>query len=160
MRTITKDSTYIQDLTSHKYWQHPVQDTSYTQQQDKNTNSIISRKDCHRHTKTYDLIQPCPSQMGVERNMSFHQNAGHNSLSTQSLPTQIKSLDQTYPLSESESPSVISNSLSLLGLHSLWNSSGQNTGMGTFPFSKGSSNPGKQPRSPTLQVNSLLAEPQ
>ena len=30
----------------------------------------------------------------------------------------------------------------------------------SFPFSKGSSNPGMEPRSPTLQVDSLPAEPQ
>ena len=29
----------------------------------------------------------------------------------------------------------------------------------TFPFSKGFSNPGIEPRSPTLQVDSLSAEP-
>ena len=29
-----------------------------------------------------------------------------------------------------------------------------------FPFSKGSSNPGTEPRSPALQVDSLPAEPQ
>ena len=36
-----------------------------------------------------------------------------------------------------------------------WNSPGQNTVVAAVPFSRGSS----QPRSPTLQVNSLPAEP-
>ena len=39
--------------------------------------------------------------------------------------------------------------------HGLWNSPGQNTGVTAVPFSRGSS----QPRSPTLHVNSLPAEP-
>ena len=45
-----------------------------------------------------------------------------------------------------------------------WNSPGQNTGVGrvAFPFSRGSPgdlpNPGVEPRSPALQVNSLPAE--
>ena len=40
------------------------------------------------------------------------------------------------------------------GLYSAWNSSGQNTGVGSI------SNPGIEPRSPTLQADSLPAEPQ
>ena len=61
--------------------------------------------------------------------------------------------------SESESHSVMSDSLSPLGLYSTWNSPGQNTGMGIFPFSRGSSNPGIKPRSPTLPPDFLPAEP-
>ena len=58
----------------------------------------------------------------------------------------------------SESRSVMSDSLWPQGLYSPWNSPGQNTGVGrvAFPFSRGSS----QPRSPTLQVDSLPDEPQ
>ena len=58
----------------------------------------------------------------------------------------------------SESHSVVSDSLWPHGLYSPWNSPGQNSGVGrvAFPFSRGSS----QPRSPTLQVDSLPAEPQ
>ena len=45
------------------------------------------------------------------------------------------------------------------GLYSPWTSAGQNTG--AFPFSRGSSqSPGIEPRSPTLQEDSLPAEPQ
>ena len=44
---------------------------------------------------------------------------------------------------------------------SLWNSPGQNTGVGKhFPFFRGSSQPRVEPRSPTLQEDSLPAEPQ
>ena len=42
-----------------------------------------------------------------------------------------------------------------------WNSPGQNTGMGRpFPSPGDLPNPGIEPRSPTLQVDSLPAEPQ
>ena len=54
----------------------------------------------------------------------------------------------------------MSDSLRPHGLYSLWNSSGQNTGVGIFPFSRGSSQPRVELRSPTLQVGSLPAEPQ
>ena len=65
----------------------------------------------------------------------------------------------------SESCSVVSNSLQPHGLCSPWNSQGQNTGVVAFPFSRGSSQPRQwtgvsQPRSPTLQADSLPAEPQ
>ena len=43
--------------------------------------------------------------------------------------------------SESESRSVVSDSLWPHGLYSPWNSPGQNTGMIAFPFSRGSSQP-------------------
>ena len=42
-----------------------------------------------------------------------------------------------------------------------WNSPGQNTGVGSFSLLQGNRpNPGIEPRSPTLQVDSLPAEPQ
>ena len=44
----------------------------------------------------------------------------------------------------SESHSVVSNSLPSHGLYSPWNSPGQSTGVGTRPFSKGSSQPRDQ----------------
>ena len=63
--------------------------------------------------------------------------------------------------SESESHSVVSHSLRLLGLYSPWNSPGQNTGVGKpFPSPGDLPNPGIKPRSPTLQVDSFPAEPQ
>ena len=43
--------------------------------------------------------------------------------------------------------------------YSPWNSPGQNTGVSSLFPSPGDPNPGVEPRSPTLQVNSLLAEP-
>ena len=43
--------------------------------------------------------------------------------------------------SSSESHSVVSDSLWPYGLCSPWNSPGQNTGVGSFPFSRGSSQP-------------------
>ena len=45
----------------------------------------------------------------------------------------------------------------LHGLYSPWNSPGQNTGVGSHSLSL--PNPGIKPRSPTLQMDSLLAEP-
>ena len=54
--------------------------------------------------------------------------------------------------------SVMSDSLSPHGLKSLWNSPGQNSGVGIFFPSPGDlPNPGIEPRFPTLQVDSLLA---
>ena len=63
----------------------------------------------------------------------------------------------------SESCSVVPNSLRPHRLHSPWNSPGQNTGVGgypLFPFPGDLPDPGMEPRSPALQVDSLLAEPQ
>ena len=51
--------------------------------------------------------------------------------------------------------SVVSDSL-----QHLWNSPGQYSGAVAFPFSRGSSQPGIEPRSPALQGNSLPADPQ
>ena len=60
----------------------------------------------------------------------------------------------------SESRSVVSNSLRLQGLYSLWNFPGQTLEWVAFPFSKGSSQPAIEPGSPALQADSLPAEPQ
>ena len=47
------------------------------------------------------------------------------------------------------------------GLYSPWNSPGQNTAVDSlFPSPGDHPNPGIKPRSPTLQVDSLSAEPQ
>ena len=65
------------------------------------------------------------------------------------------------PLTESHS--VMSNSLRPHGLFSPWNSPGQNTGVGCLSFllpNLDYSNPGIEPRSHTLQADSLPAEPQ
>ena len=66
---------------------------------------------------------------------------------------------KTQRLNESESHSVVSDSLQPHGLYSPWNSPGQNTGMGSHSLLQGivpnqRSNPGL-----TLQANSLPAEP-
>ena len=57
--------------------------------------------------------------------------------------------------------SVVSDSLWPHGQYSPWNSPGQNTGMGSLSLLQGIlPNPGIKPRSPTLQADSLPAEPQ
>ena len=61
---------------------------------------------------------------------------------------------------ESESSSVVSDSLWPHGLYSPWNSPGQNTGVGSlFPFPGDLPDPGIKPRSPALQADFLPAEP-
>ena len=55
----------------------------------------------------------------------------------------------------------MSDSLQCHGLYSPWNSPDQNTGVGSlFPSPGDLSNPGVEPRSPTLQADSLPAEPE
>ena len=57
--------------------------------------------------------------------------------------------------SESESCSVVSDSLWPHGVSSPWNSPGQDTGVGSLSLLQESlPNPGIKPRSPTLQVDS------
>ena len=59
----------------------------------------------------------------------------------------------------SESRSVVSDSLRPQGLYSPRNSPGQNPGVGSLSLSPGDlPNPGIEPRSPTLQPDSLPAE--
>ena len=61
----------------------------------------------------------------------------------------------------SEVRSVVSDSLRSHGPYSPWNSPGQNTGVGSLSLLQGNlPNPGIEPRSLTLQVHSLSAEPQ
>ena len=63
--------------------------------------------------------------------------------------------------SESESCSVVYDSLQPHGRYSPWNSLGQNAGVGSlFPSPGDLPNPGMEPRSPALQTDSLAAEPQ
>ena len=62
--------------------------------------------------------------------------------------------------SESESRSVMSNSLGPHGLYSPWFSRPEYWSGEPFPSPGDLSNPGIEPRSPTLQVDSLSAEPQ
>ena len=53
------------------------------------------------------------------------------------------------------------NSLQTHGLYSPWTSPGQNIGVSSLSlFSGDLPNPGIEPRSPALQADSLLAEPQ
>ena len=66
----------------------------------------------------------------------------------------------SYEMLESESHSVVPDSLSPRGLYSSWNSPGQNIGVGSqFPPLGDLPNPGIEPMSPTLQVDSSSAEP-
>ena len=61
----------------------------------------------------------------------------------------------------SESCSVVSDPLQPHGLYSSWYSLGQNTGMGKpFPSPGDLPNPGIEPRSPTLQADSLPSKSQ
>ena len=53
-------------------------------------------------------------------------------------------VDSLTQRSTSESRSVTSDSLQPHGLYSPWNSLGQNTGVGSLPFSRGSSQPSNQ----------------
>ena len=63
--------------------------------------------------------------------------------------------------SESESHSVMSDSLRAHGLYSPWNSPGQSTGVGSCSFLQGIfPNRWDQTQSPALQADSLPAEPQ
>ena len=72
--------------------------------------------------------------------------------------SKIQCIFYTY---ESESLSVMSNSLQLHGLYSPWNSPGQNTGVGSFFPSPGDlPNPRIKPRSPALHMDSLPAKSQ
>ena len=59
---------------------------------------------------------------------------------------------------QSESHLVMSNSLQPHGLYSPLNSPGQNTEVGSHPFSRGLPNQEIEPRSPTLQADSLPGE--
>ena len=62
---------------------------------------------------------------------------------------------------KSESCSVLSDSLRPHGLYSPWNSPGQNTGVSSLSLLQGIfPDPGMELRSPTLQADSLAAEPQ
>ena len=59
---------------------------------------------------------------------------------------------------QSESRSVVSDSLRPHGLYSAWNSPGQNPGVGSLSLFQQIFHPGIEPRSPMLQVDSS-AEP-
>ena len=65
-----------------------------------------------------------------------------------------------YQESESESHSVVSDSSRPHGLFSPWNSLGQNTGVGSLSLLGDLHKTGIKPRFPTLQADSLPAEPQ
>ena len=61
---------------------------------------------------------------------------------------------------ESESHSVVFNSLRSHGMYSPWNSLGKNAGKGSYSLLQGNLlNSGIEPRSPALQEDSLPAEP-
>ena len=73
--------------------------------------------------------------------------------------SQIGKLIYYVKSQKSVSHSVMSSSLQPHGLHSPWDSPGQNTGVGKlFPSPGDLVNPGTEPGSPTLQADSLPAE--
>ena len=59
--------------------------------------------------------------------------------------------------SESESQSVVSNSLGPHGLYSLWNSAARILEWVAFPFSRGSSQPRIKPVSPALESEFFIS---
>ena len=63
-------------------------------------------------------------------------------------------------MNESESGLVVSDSLRPYRLYSPWNSPGQNTGVDSLSLLQGIFPIGTEPRSPSLQADSLSAEPQ
>ena len=71
----------------------------------------------------------------------------------------ISLIPNTSEVKWSECCSVVSSSLRLHGLYSPQNSPGQNTGVGSLSLLQGLY-PGIEHRSPTLQADSLPAEPQ
>ena len=74
----------------------------------------------------------------------------------------MPALNQKMFFSSSGSHSVAkkSDSLRPRGLHSPWNSLGQNTGVGSLSLLQGIfPTQGSEPKSPTLQVDSLPVEP-
>ena len=75
------------------------------------------------------------------------------------MPLALEYIALEYINIESESRSVISNSLQPHGLYSPRNSTGQNTGGGSLSLLQGNlPNPGFEPGSPALQVDSLPTE--
>ena len=64
-----------------------------------------------------------------------------------------------YSACESESCSIVSDSLRPHGLYSSWNPPGQNTGVGRLPFSRGSSQSRNQTQVSHTAGNSLPTEP-
>ena len=68
-------------------------------------------------------------------------------------------LSQASPCGESESRSVVSDSLRPHGLHSPWNFPGQNTGMGSLSLLRGIFPAGIERGSPTSRADSWPAEP-
>ena len=64
---------------------------------------------------------------------------------------QVKDLEYTVPMSDSLGP----DGLQAARLLCPWNSTLNNTGVVAISFSRGSSQPGIKPGSPTLQADSL-----
>ena len=72
----------------------------------------------------------------------------------------LKDTSFYIPLGRKVKVTVTSNSLRPHRLYSPWNSPGQNTGVGSHSLLQGHLlNPGTEPRSPTLQADSLPSEP-
>ena len=69
-------------------------------------------------------------------------------------------VDMLFVKVESESHSVVSDSLWPYGRYSPWNSPRQNTGVGSLSLVEGSSQSKDRTQVSSLQEDSLLAEPQ
>ena len=83
-----------------------------------------------------------------------------NFLTTSATTSRVWQADIISYLKWSESCSVVSDSFRSHGLCSSWNSPGQNPGKGRGSLLQGMfPTQGIEPRSPTLQVDSLPAEP-
>ena len=98
---------------------------------------IFTHSECHT-TKNYNLLYQWYLQQA--KHIIQISNTSVKVLVAQSCPTLCD------PMDDSLCP---------------WNSWGKNTGMGThsFPFPEDLPDPGMEPRSPTLQANSLPSEP-
>ena len=103
-----------------------------------------------------------PLSMGFSRQEYWSELPFTFSSAINRLPLKPWALAFSWPYSrkESESHSVVSDSLRSHGLYNPWNSPGQNTGVGSLSLLQGIFPTGIKPRSPTLQVDSLPAEPQ
>ena len=107
-------------------------------------------------------MKPCATRIfSLPQNHSCHSpfSQSHQKDSRSPLTISVLYIKE----SESESHSAMFNSLRPHVLYSPWNFPGQNTGEGSLSLLQGifpnqGSNPGIQPRSPALQVDSLPTE--
>ena len=118
-----------------------------------------------RRRSEEDLTLPASLGWGMRRQILWTSvYSGENWVLDSSLcwPPPILHFQRENVLeSESESRSVLSDSLWPYGLYSPWNSLGQNTGVGSLSLLQGIfPTPWVKPKSPPLQTDSLPAKPQ